>query len=763
MRLPLEILTDLKLNVMTQNLGNKHTCCSLPDHQKHNNKEKKKQGRWDGRHTSTVLHYISKLAKTTMTSIGRRKRSVVTTAVTVTGFIVLMTLVNLRKGFAVINMHQWYSYYQGYYGMEEWKSMTSTNVSIGVSVSIDSNENYTTNGCTKDARVCDDGATVVVRDVNDGCRFSPCPSHDLSTTTPATPSTPLQSIEQQDSRFSGKQLDDNNTSDGSSHDKEHLTSANQKSMVDTSSNENNSSPPPPPPPKGQVKVKVPISVYYKASSGLGHRLGRQASIFHFAKAIGAPAVTVDWGWCVDASPPKQQQQSSSSSSSSSNDTLPSMPSMPPTSQPHIEIFRGLFEGESLLPTSMVAGSSALTSDVQVSLPGIKEIRWNLTKLAEAASTSTSTNTTMNSTSTNATSLSQSLPVIQINFHNHPGYYSDLRIVPNIIKKQIPKFYGKDQSDLAMYDMLRSRFRYMDRVRSFQQRHDFANHTVLGLHLRLGNGEKSDFQKKRRGIPTSTNNITQAEWLSNLGHLIVDFWMEHLSNSSIAEGRPPLVFISTDSSDPQGVAADLKGGIQAATANRTSVDKIIDATNIPADIPVVTMPQMAVPDGQGVSYAFQFETKEQCIESWVSQFCDLLLLSESDVLFPGLYSSFTQTMPLSYHLAKKDRKRPGKICNVGVTATVLECFDDYLSWFEQGEGNVEAYRLPKTSRLVFGDKNGKLQYFHKSARPMMPYHPEKLKSDLSEKFNGYPVSIIPRDDRSLGIKRRPPRRQPPRRW
>ena len=688
-----------------------------------------------------------------MTSTARRKTSVATTAATVTGFVVLMTLVNLRKGFVVVNMQQWYSYYQGFYGMEEWNS-TSNNVSVDTSVNNDSNENYDTNGCTKDARVCDDGKPVVVRDVNDGCRFSPCPS-GVSTTTPETPSTSLQSIsiQQQDSRISGKP-DDNNTTEGSSHDKQHLTSANEKSMTDTSNDDSNSSPPPPP--QGQVKLQVPVSIYYKASAGLGHRLGRQASVFHFAKAIGAPAVTVDWGWCVDASPPpkQQQQEQSSSSSSTSNDTSPLIP---PTDQAHIEIFRGLFEGESLLPTSRVAGSAALTSNVQVSLPGIKEIRWDLTKLAETASTSTSTNTTQNSTSTIATSLSQSLPVIQINFYNNPGYYSDVRIVPNIIKKQIPKFYGKDQSDLEMYEMLRSRFRYMDRVRSFQQRHDFANHTVLGLHLRLGNGEKFDFQKKRRGIPTSTNNITQAEWLSNLGHLIVDFWVEHLRTSSIAEGRPPLIFISTDSSDPQGVAADLKRGIKAATANRTSVDKIIDETNMLADIPVVTMPQMLVPDGKGVSYAFQFETKEQCIESWVSQFCDLVLLSESDILFPGLYSSFTQTMPLSYHLAKKDRERPGKICNVGVTATVLECFDDYLSWFEQGEGDVEAYRLPNTSRLVFGDKTGKLQYFHKSARPMMPYHPEKLKSDLSEKFNGYPVSIIPRDDRSLGIKRRPRRK------
>mmetsp|Transcript_34790 Transcript_34790/g.84086 ORF Transcript_34790/g.84086 Transcript_34790/m.84086 type:complete len:672 (+) Transcript_34790:68-2083(+) len=670
-----------------------------------------------------------------MTSTNRRKRSMATTAATVVGFIVLMTLVNLRKGFVVIQlsttMEQWY------YGMEE---LNSTNTNVSASAGVDSNLSDA-KGCTEDAKVCDDGATVVVRDVNDGCRFYPCP-HGASTTAAraATPSTPLQSV-QQDGSVSGK-LNGNNTNDDSSRDRQHLTSVNGKS-VDTSNNKSNSISPP-----VQVQeVQVPVHIYYKADAGLGHRLTRQATAFHFAKAIGAPALTVDWGWCADVSPPQQKQ-----SSSNSNDTSPSMP---PTIQPHIEIFRGLFEGEPWLPTSGTTGSAALATDVQVSLPGIKEIRWDWTKLAETASIST--NTTLNVNATNATSASQSLPVVQINFLNDVAYYSHTRIVPHIIKKQVPKFYGKDQSDVEMYDMLRSRFRYIDRVRSFQQRHDFANHTVLGLHLRLGNGERFDFQKKRRGISPLSNNMTQTEWLSNLGHLIVDFWVENLSTSSIADGRPPLIFISTDSSDPQGVAADLKVGMQAATSNRTRIDGSSDETNILADIPVVTMPQLLVPDGKGVSYAFRFETKEECIESWASSFCDLLLLSESDILFPGLYSSFTQTMPLSYHLAKKDRKRPGKICNVGVTATVLECFDDYLSWFEQGEGDVEAYRLPKTSRLVFGDKNGKLQYFHKSARPMMPYHPEKLKSYLSKKMEGYPVSIIPRDDRSLGIKRRPPRR------
>jgi hypothetical protein len=449
--------------------------------------------------------------------------------------------------------------------------------------------------------------------------------------------------------------------------------------------------------------RIPLKVSHKAVSGLGHRLMRQVSAWHFAKMVQAPTLDVDWGWC----------QSNGS---------------------HIAIFDHLFGNNTSIPIPTDAGAA------KVSLPYIKEIRWDRNQLAAAGGVTgqRQNNANVNDNATAAAAAAteaappQPLPVLEFHFINDVAQYTHKSIFITKLVKQEPQFYGKDQSDEEFYSILRSKFRFMDRVRSFQQQHAFADYTVLGLHLRLGNGESNDFVVKNRGISTS---IGQKQWLSNLGNVIVTFWIDYLRSTSVADGRPPLVFLSTDSSDPQRVINDLKAGIKAAVANRTKDDE----KNL--DIPVVTVPQPLIPEGKGVSYSFKFETKEECIESWIAQFVDMVLLTESDVVLPGLYSSFTQTMPLSYHLSKRDRQRPGMICNVGVAATVLECFQDYLSWFQQGKGGVDASRLTRSNRVIVGDLMGKVQLFDSSGSPMMPIHKLTHQKSLEAKFKDYPVSII----------------------
>jgi len=52
------------------------------------------------------------------------------------------------------------------------------------------------------------------------------------------------------------------------------------------------------------------------------------------------------------------------------------------------------------------------------------------------------------------------------------------------------------SDIEIFSDLRdNRFRGRDKVNDFRQRY-FSGHTVIGLHVRAGNGEKGDFERKK---------------------------------------------------------------------------------------------------------------------------------------------------------------------------------------------------------------------------------------------------------------------------
>jgi hypothetical protein len=80
----------------------------------------------------------------------------------------------------------------------------------------------------------------------------------------------------------------------------------------------------------------------------------------------------------------------------------------------------------------------------------------------------------------------------------PGYFMTRAGQVDMAQSKNHGYYGKGESDAEFYAQLLSLFRFKGRIRDFTTKHAFVNHTVLGLHIRAGNGETGDFLSKARG-------------------------------------------------------------------------------------------------------------------------------------------------------------------------------------------------------------------------------------------------------------------------
>jgi hypothetical protein len=173
---------------------------------------------------------------------------------------------------------------------------------------------------------------------------------------------------------------------------------------------------------------------------------------------------------------------------------------------------------------------------------------------------------------------------------------------------------------AIFRLLRTLFRFNDRVRAFTNEHSFSERLVFGIHIRSGNGENGDFTLKKRGF----HDIDS--WIENRALSLSRLASKMRSNRSLS--KPPLLFVATDET--------------------AVVDKLTNTTK-PHGFSTVSFPQRRPEEGTGVSYKSAYKG-ESCHESWVAQFIDSIILGVSDVVVAGRYSSFTQAIPLFTVLA-----------------------------------------------------------------------------------------------------------------
>jgi hypothetical protein len=121
----------------------------------------------------------------------------------------------------------------------------------------------------------------------------------------------------------------------------------------------------------------------------------------------------------------------------------------------------------------------------------------------------------------------------------------------------------------------NKFRQRHQVLQFRQSHTFDNHTVIGMHVRAGNGEEGDFATKKRDIAD-----------------VVTF-VDRVSSQVVAMTKefsaPPMVFLATDTAD---------------MAERFRQTLARDG------IPVVTLPQIRAPQGHGILFGAKKKTNRR---------------------------------------------------------------------------------------------------------------------------------------------------------
>ena len=202
---------------------------------------------------------------------------------------------------------------------------------------------------------------------------------------------------------------------------------------------------------------------------------------------------------------------------------------------------------------------------------------------------------------------------------------------------------KIQTDLELYRSLYNRYQFKRNVDEFMLHHNFANHTVLGMHIRAGNGEAGDFINKKRGIPN------------------VELWVqkvtEHLQNLlRLQKIHNPMLYIATDT-------PAMIGYFRKALLNMTIVD----------------LPQDRAETGVlfGERGAVANLSRSECLGGWIYAMTDMMLLSSADIVIAARPSSFVHAMPHS--LAFGNKRSPKPFCEMPPDASWFKCYRTYRQW------------------------------------------------------------------------------------
>jgi len=256
-----------------------------------------------------------------------------------------------------------------------------------------------------------------------------------------------------------------------------------------------------------------------------------------------------------------------------------------------------------------------------------------------------------------TSRNQLLP-----FYNEvPGFQTLVR-TSTAETTNCPCREDKVGSDLELYTSLRNRFRNKGVVNEFVHNH-FSNATFsIGIHVRAGNGEGGDFERKGRSI--SNPDL----WVQQVRSLIQESILTATTNRAA-----PVVYLATDT---------------PSMVNRFRQQFAL------INVPVFALPQQGrLEEGNGVLFGESdkvhnkgnrengdTETIDQddddyssCLRGWTDTITDMMILSHADVVIAAKPSSFVQTLPMS--LAFGRPKHMQRLSNV--YCEVISQFEEVL--------------------------------------------------------------------------------------
>jgi hypothetical protein len=209
--------------------------------------------------------------------------------------------------------------------------------------------------------------------------------------------------------------------------------------------------------------------------------------------------------------------------------------------------------------------------------------------------------------------------------------------------------------------------------------------VIGIHVRAGNGEGGDFERKGRSI--SNPDV----WVQNIRTLIQESLLlstQNNNNNNNLSSSPPVLYIATDT--PSMVIRF-----------RQQFESI--------NIQVLDLPQQGrAEEGNGVLFGESDKVHNKgngrdsdndddhssCLQGWSDTITDMMVLSHADVVIAAKPSSFVQTLPMSLAFGrdKFDRKLSNVYCEIipqfeqaannmewMETSPTIQCYDSYHDW------------------------------------------------------------------------------------
>ena len=182
---------------------------------------------------------------------------------------------------------------------------------------------------------------------------------------------------------------------------------------------------------------------YRGVSGLGHRLMRQAALFHAAKVSNTSLMLASWGWECG-----------------------------PNKLGHPDIHDHLFG----------IGPLVISDDDEDDKKHLKNL------LALYNKTDLYNNTLLQREWNVKLKIINDVPGYDC--HNIAGQFHRL---PKSTQREL--FVDRAISDQRFYRQLRALFRFNNRIKLFIDKHKFSERIVLGFHILSGNGEAGDFKRK----------------------------------------------------------------------------------------------------------------------------------------------------------------------------------------------------------------------------------------------------------------------------
>jgi hypothetical protein len=219
-------------------------------------------------------------------------------------------------------------------------------------------------------------------------------------------------------------------------------------------------------------------------------------------------------------------------------------------------------------------------------------------------------------------LKQNIVTVRIR-NDVPGYYAgqmyknaQTKLTPSLWQRWVDKMEG---TDLDLFRTLLARFRHQGIVQEYQQKKGWdGSRLVVGVHLRLGNGERGHFADSGRGSADAASLVRDTVDL-------VQRYLDALEETGGGdrERPPPALFVATDTP-------------AALPLVRAELGRLAPALELWPSPTASRLPPA------GVSYAL--ESSDECLGGWVDAVVDQALLSRVDVLVAPARSTFTQILP-----------------------------------------------------------------------------------------------------------------------